>query len=122
VVEIALSCQQPSHLPQWNSGQSPGAAWLRKPRAKIQARGVWGADPAAAASAATPDQLSALWRRLKEYRIAQWSVGYVAVAYGIQHAVTLTSEALEWPHGIERASMILLALGLPVAVALGRGA
>src|ERR1700683_3634517 len=61
--------------------------------------------------------VSALWRRLKEHRIAQWSVGYVAVAYGIQHAVTLTIEALEWPHGIERASMILLALGLPLAMA-----
>jgi TolB-like protein len=64
------------------------------------------------------DRVALLWRRLKEHRIAQWSVGYVAVAYGIQHAVTLTSEALEWPHGIERASMILLALGLPLAMAL----
>jgi TolB-like protein len=65
------------------------------------------------------DRVSALWQRLKEHRIAQWSVGYVAVAYGIQHAVTLTSEALDWPHGIERVSMILLALGLPLAMTLG---
>jgi adenylate cyclase len=63
------------------------------------------------------DRISALWRRLTEHRVAQWSVGYVAVAYGIQHAVSLTSEAMEWPHGIERASMILLALGLPLAMA-----
>ncbi len=64
------------------------------------------------------DRVSSLWRRLKEHRIAQWSIGYIAFAYGIQHAVSLTSEALEWPHEIERASMILLALGLPLAMAL----
>jgi len=64
------------------------------------------------------DRVLALWQQLKEHRIAQWSVGDVAVAYGIQHAVTLTSEALDWPHGIERVSMILLALGLPLAMTL----
>jgi len=64
------------------------------------------------------DRVSDLWQRLKEHRIAQWSVGYVAVAYGIQHAVSLTIEAMEWPHGLERASMILLALGLPLAMAI----
>ena len=63
------------------------------------------------------DRGSTLWRRLKEHRIAQWSAGYIAVAYGIQHAVSLTSEALEWPHEVERASMILLALGLPLLAA-----
>jgi cytochrome bd-type quinol oxidase subunit 2 len=64
------------------------------------------------------DRVSVLWRRLIEHRIVQWSVGYAAVAYGIQHAVTLTIEALDWPHGLERASMILLALGLPVAMTI----
>jgi TolB-like protein/Tfp pilus assembly protein PilF len=63
-----------------------------------------------------PDRFTALWRRLKDHRIAQWTVGYVAVAYGIQHAVTLTSEAYEWPNIVARLSMTLLALGLPLAV------
>ena len=58
------------------------------------------------------DRVPAFWRRLKEHRIAQWGVGYVAVAHGIQHAVVLTTESLDWPHEVERASMILLALGL----------
>src|SRR5580700_7788444 len=64
------------------------------------------------------DRASALWRRIKEHRIAQWTVGYVAVAYGIQHAVTLTSEAFKWPDAVIRISMLLLALGLPVAMTL----
>ena len=48
----------------------------------------------------------------------QWSVGYIAVAYGIQHAITLTSEAFKWPDTVIRISMLLLALGLPIAMAL----
>src|SRR5579864_2234114 len=63
----------------------------------------------------SPDRFTALWRRLKAHRIAQWTVGYVAVAYGIQHAVTLTSEAYKWPDEVIRVSMTLLALGLPLA-------
>jgi hypothetical protein len=45
-------------------------------------------------------------------------VAYVALAYGVQHGVTLTSEAFEWPHAVERISMLLLALGLPVVMTL----
>ena len=65
-----------------------------------------------------PDRVTALWRRLKEHRIAQWTIGYVAVAYGVQHAVILTSESYEWPNIVARVSMTLLALGLPVAMTL----
>jgi TolB-like protein len=68
--------------------------------------------------AAPPVDQPAPWRRIKEHRIAQWTVGYVAVAYGIQHAVTLTSEAYEWPNILARVSMTLLALGLPLAITL----
>src|SRR5690242_3326669 len=63
-----------------------------------------------------PDRLTAMWRRMKEHRIAQWTVGYVAVAYGIQHAVILTSESYEWPNIVARVSMTLLGLGLPLAM------
>ena len=65
-----------------------------------------------------PDRVTAIFRRLKDHRIAQWTVGYVAVAYGIQHAVTLTSEAFKWPDGVLRISMLLLILGMPVAMTL----
>ena len=65
-----------------------------------------------------PDRLTMLWRRGKDHRIAQWTIGYVAIAYGIQHAVTLTAEAFEWPNAVIRISMLLLALGLPLAMTL----
>ena len=65
-----------------------------------------------------PDRVAVVWRRLKDHRIAQWTVGYVAIAYGIQHGITLTADAYDWPHVITRFSMTLLALGLPIAMTL----
>src|SRR5579863_445673 len=73
-------------------------------------------DEPASAAELPPDRMTALWRRLKDHRIAQWTVGYVAVAYAIQHAITLTSEAFDWPHAVTRISMLLLILGLPMAM------
>ena len=64
------------------------------------------------------DRLSLLWRRVNDHKIVQWSVAYVALAYGIQHGVILTSESFEWPHAVARISMLLLALGLPVVMTL----
>jgi TolB-like protein len=64
------------------------------------------------------DRVSALWRRINEHKLVQWSVAYVALAYGIQHGVTLTVEAFDWPHAVTRVSMLLLILGLPVVMTL----
>jgi hypothetical protein len=41
------------------------------------------------------DRLALLWRRISDHKMVEWGVGYVALAYGIQHGVTLTSEAFE---------------------------
>src|ERR1051326_5637418 len=62
------------------------------------------------------DTFARLWRRVNEHRVVQWTVGYVAVAYGIQHAVVLTQEAFHWPENILRISMLLLALGVSLAM------
>jgi cytochrome bd-type quinol oxidase subunit 2 len=70
------------------------------------------------ATAPSIDRLAMLWRRVNEHRMVQWGVGYVALAYAIQHAVILTSESFEWPHAVARVSMLLLALGLPVGMTL----
>jgi TolB-like protein len=65
-----------------------------------------------------PAGLTPVWRRIMDHRVVQWTVGYVAIAYGIQHGVTLTSEAFEWPIIVARVSMLLLILGLPLVMAL----
>jgi TolB-like protein/tetratricopeptide (TPR) repeat protein len=64
------------------------------------------------------DRLSQLWHRINDHKMVQWSVAYVALAYGIQHAVILTSESFEWPNAVARTSMLLLALGLPLVMTL----
>jgi hypothetical protein len=64
---------------------------------------------------ADADRMAQLWRRLKNHRIGQWTVGYIALAYTLQHGVVLTTESMDWPHDIERISMILLALGVTIA-------
>ena len=62
------------------------------------------------------DRLSELWRRINDYKMVQWSVAYVALAYGVQHGVVLTSEAFDWPHAMTGISMLLLVLGLPMVM------
>src|ERR1700692_5131800 len=64
------------------------------------------------------DRLSELWRRINDHKMVQWSVAYVALAYGLQHGVELTSDAFEWPHAVVRISMLLLVLGLPLVMTL----
>jgi hypothetical protein len=62
------------------------------------------------------DRLSHLWQRVNDYKMVQWSVAYVALSYGVQHGVVLTREAFEWPQSVERISMLLLVLGLPLVM------
>src|SRR5450631_1499281 len=64
------------------------------------------------------DRLSLLWHRINDHKMVQWSVAYVALAYGVQHGVELTSDAFEWPHAVVRVSMLLLVLGLPLVMTL----
>jgi TolB-like protein len=64
------------------------------------------------------DRLSLLWHRINDHKMVQWSIAYIALAYGVQHGVELTSDAFEWPHAVVRASMLLLVLGLPVVMTL----
>jgi serine/threonine-protein kinase len=59
--------------------------------------------------------LSSLWARIKEHKIAQWTLAYAAFAFASLHAATLLSDALEWPHSIVRAVTLLLMIGLPIA-------
>jgi TolB-like protein len=59
--------------------------------------------------------LVGLWSRIKEHKIVQWTVAYAAFAFVALHAVTLVSDAMEWPHVIVRALTLILMLGLPLA-------
>jgi TolB-like protein/Tfp pilus assembly protein PilF len=74
------------------------------------------ADGTKGSEVTSQDRLALLWRRVREHKVVQWTAAYVAIAYGIQHGITLTSEAFEWPHAVTRVSMLLLVLSLPIAI------
>ena len=59
-----------------------------------------------------------VWERLKEHKVAQWTLAYAAAAYTLLHGVGMLSEAQEWPHVIVRIISLLLILGVPVVMTL----
>ena len=62
------------------------------------------------------DRLSQIWRRIHDHKVVQWTVAYIAVAYGLQHGVIIASESLQWPNAVARTSILLLVLGLPLVI------
>jgi len=68
-----------------------------------------------AAHAAEPPGAASPWARLKEHKVAQWTLAYGAFAYALLHGATLLSDALEWPHAIVRVLALALLVGLPIA-------
>src|SRR3984957_15391214 len=58
------------------------------------------------------------WARLKEHKVAQWTLAYGAFAYALLHGATLLSDALDCPHFIVRALALLLIIGVPIVAVL----
>jgi hypothetical protein len=59
-----------------------------------------------------------VWARIKQHKIAEWTLAYVAFAFALLHGVTLLRDALEWPHVIVRSLTLLLIVGVPVVPTL----
>src|SRR6266576_1010192 len=111
-----------SGIPGWGNGRAstPTRNLLRKFRPphkrEVGFRAMSENNGRANPKPPSVDRLSLLWRRVNDHKMVQWTVAYVALAYGIQHGVILTSESFEWPNAVARISMLLLALGLPVVM------
>ena len=58
------------------------------------------------------------WARIKEHKIIQWSLGYLAAALALTHSEELIGHAYGWPESIGQILIALLGIGLPVAVTL----
>src|SRR5205085_11457433 len=39
------------------------------------------------------DRLSQIWRRVHDHKVVQWTVAYIAVAYGLQHGIIIATES-----------------------------
>ncbi len=67
---------------------------------------------------AAPAQPLNTWQRVKERKVVQWTLAYIALAYGLLHGVELVGHAFEWPVVVPRMATLVLALGVPVAALL----
>jgi hypothetical protein len=46
----------------------------------------------------SPARSMSVWERLKEHKVAQWTLAYAAAGYALLHGTEMVSNALEWPH------------------------
>jgi TolB-like protein/Flp pilus assembly protein TadD len=59
-----------------------------------------------------------VWARIREHKVAQWTLAYAAAALALLEGTKLVSEAFDWPHLVLRLVTVLLFLGLPLVVTL----
>jgi TolB-like protein len=62
--------------------------------------------------------LAAVWARIKEHKVVQWTLAYVAFAYTALHAMQMAREAFEWPLEVSRITLLILLLCAPIAATL----
>ena len=80
--------------------------------------GVDPAGPLEALPTAPAERPKDLWDRLKEHKVAQWTLAYAAAAYTLLHGVEMVSDAPDWPHIAVRVVTLLLFVGLPLVATL----
>jgi adenylate cyclase len=56
--------------------------------------------------------------RLKQHKLVQWAVAYLAAAWVLLQAIDLAVDSYDWPHGVMRIAFGLIALGFVVALVL----
>jgi hypothetical protein len=59
-----------------------------------------------------------VWARLRRRKLVQWSVAYVAGAWGLQQGLAYVSTLLDWPVQVQRLTGLALLNALPIALVL----
>jgi TolB-like protein len=70
------------------------------------------------AAISEPVRSTSVWARIKEHKVAQWTIAYAAAAYTLLHGTEMVSNAFEWPHVVVRIVTLLLFLGLPLVATI----
>jgi len=70
------------------------------------------------AAISKPVRSMSVWARIKEHKVAQWTIAYAAAAYTLLHGTEMVSNAFEWPHVVVRIVTLLLFLGLPLVATI----
>ncbi len=68
--------------------------------------------------AAARGETDRVWQRIREHRIIQSALGYLAAALALTHVEDLIARAYGWPDSVGQILIAVLGLGLPVAVTL----
>jgi len=56
------------------------------------------------------------WERIKQHKVVQWTLAYLALAYTLLHGAELLGNSLGWSHGLLRVFTLLLIMGVPVVI------
>ena len=59
-----------------------------------------------------------LWQCLKQRKLVQWALAYVAFSFALLQGVDIVAQRFAWPDSIERLLILALALGFLVALVL----
>ena len=62
--------------------------------------------------------LQGVWERIKQHKVVQWTLAYLAIAYTLLHGAEMLTGSLGWPHGWIRLFTLLLILGVPIVITL----
>ncbi|MEO8742335.1 MAG: hypothetical protein ABI365_04000 [Lysobacteraceae bacterium] len=52
-----------------------------------------------------------LWQRLKQRKLVQWAVAYVAAAFALLQGIDMFAQRFAWPESIERVLLIASCVG-----------
>ncbi|TAN07832.1 MAG: tetratricopeptide repeat protein [Rhodanobacteraceae bacterium] len=62
--------------------------------------------------------MSELISRLKQRKLVQWALAYLAAGWALLQALGLAADSYDWPHGVMRIAFAVIALGFVVTLAL----
>jgi len=59
-----------------------------------------------------------VWDRLRRRKLVQWSIAYVAGAWGLLQGIAYIRDTFAWPPYVQQAATVLLLIGLPIVLVL----
>jgi len=66
----------------------------------------------------TPKPARDLWSEIKDHKVLQWALAYLGAALAIGQAHEIVSNAFDWPSAVDRAVVVTLIVGLPIALTI----
>ena len=62
--------------------------------------------------------VNAFWQRLKQRKLVQWAIAWVAFAFALLQGVDIIAQRFDWPGAVERYLILALAIGFFVVLVL----